>query len=97
PTYTLSLHDALPIFPLTDAKDQPAASFMVRGYDVPPIAVNVGYLAALAAWETTDVSGSHALRLAVSTSGVIAVLASAVEHDFDRSEEHTSELQSLAY
>ncbi len=45
-------------------------SLLVRGYDTPPVAFNVGYLAMLAAWETEDAATTeHALRLAVSVSG----------------------------
>lgn len=57
--------------PLAAESESPVPIAMVRGYDTPPIALNWGYNAMLATWESIDApSGQHALRMAVSGTGV---------------------------
>jgi len=51
-----------------DSEDpgDPAAVTMVRGYDAPPVAPNIGYFAMLLAWDRIDpTSGAHALKLGI--------------------------------
>jgi hypothetical protein len=56
------------LLPMTLATiaEKPAAIELVRGYDQPPVALNLGYVAMLAMWDAVDeTSGTHALKLAV--------------------------------
>jgi hypothetical protein len=47
-----------------------APKALVRGYDTPPIAYNLGYFAMLAVWDAEDPSThAHSLELGVDTSG----------------------------
>src|SRR5205823_11066685 len=91
-TYTLSLHDALPILtttpgPLDDRVDIGPASDGEEEIASGAVGDELGVTAALL--DTVDpVSFGRAL--------VEAVVGS-VRHPGHRSEEHTSELQSLAY
>src|SRR5205823_6991229 len=84
PLYTLSLHDALPIYPLDGG-----LSFSFAG----------GHTA-----EDIDATLEHLFRMLAETAAdrkrrVVLIMDEFQEvvHDQDRSEEHTSELQSLAY
>lgn len=67
---------------LAPGADDPRAVFVVRGYDAPPRAFNQGYLASLVAWDAALAGGGHALRYAVSASGV-DVLQGAVSRPND--------------
>ncbi len=61
----------LPIIPIATSEEHGRAVRLVPGYDNPPVAFNVGYLATLVTWDaklpTTTI---HSLEMAVGTSGV---------------------------
>src|SRR5205823_10057350 len=85
PSYTLSLHDALPIYPFSAHADLIA--------EVP------FELAGLCAAASAGAGGSAATSTGQGHDSVIALAkhASRAGKFLERSEEHTSELQSLAY
>src|SRR5205823_13475712 len=92
--YTLSLHDALPIFPRPRLDD---FDFRVAGADLllEPIA-RVFLAVAEEHGARRDLSDEIEQFLTVGMGSEVEVLHFAASGDF-RSEEHTSELQSLAY
>src|SRR5687767_15708747 len=78
--YTLSLHDALPILPVTLARSAPAiGTHMSRAVNLSP------------AWAAIDA------RPAVASDTASSAKRTSKAPFRTRSEEHTSELQSLAY
>jgi hypothetical protein len=59
-------------------EQQPSAAMVLPGYDTPPVAGNIGYVASLAAWDERDInSGVHALKYTVGVDTEWALGATA--------------------
>src|SRR5205814_3972042 len=80
PIYTLSLHDALPIY----------AGGQAVGADLDALAADVGD-------QADELAAGVDVLLHDLFVGVVELADSATAPDIDRSEEHTSELQSLRH
>src|SRR5205823_13398751 len=94
--YTLSLHDALPIF--FRAENQ-----MLYGADHPLALSAGGWPASIRQMKAEDIRKFHSDNYHLANMGMVASfpkempLGDTLQRLDDRSEEHTSELQSLAY